>query len=166
MPPCCRACWWTRARATTAAGQTRRSPFSRAVRFRRHHLLGAAELRLGRRGRPRRPPARVEQTRQLQVQLMDRVAREIVEAHAQAESLRGQIAVAQLGVAWRASRTGGTSTASAAARACRSKCSSRSKRWTRAAASTCGRWATTTSGNSASTAPSCCPIPPEAGPTR
>ena len=30
---------------------------------------------------------------------MDRVAREIVEAHAQAESLRGQIAVAQLGVA-------------------------------------------------------------------
>jgi outer membrane protein TolC len=43
--------------------------------------------------------ARVEQTRQLQVRLMDRVAREIVEAHAQAESLRGQITVAQLGVA-------------------------------------------------------------------
>ena len=29
---------------------------------------------------------------------MDRVAREIVEAHAQAESLRGQIAVAQSGI--------------------------------------------------------------------
>ena len=42
--------------------------------------------------------ARLEQSRQLQIQLMDRVAREIVEAHAQAESLRGQIAVAQSGV--------------------------------------------------------------------
>jgi outer membrane protein TolC len=42
--------------------------------------------------------ARVEQSRQLQIQLMDRVAREIVEAHAQSESLRGQMAVAQFGV--------------------------------------------------------------------
>jgi outer membrane protein TolC len=42
--------------------------------------------------------ARLEQSRQLQVQLMDRVAREIVEAHAQSESLRGQIAVAQSGI--------------------------------------------------------------------
>ena len=48
---------------------------------------------------PRRPPAaRLEQSRQLQIQLMDRVAREIVEAHAQSESLRGQIAVAQSGI--------------------------------------------------------------------
>ena len=42
--------------------------------------------------------ARLEQSRQLQIQLMDRVAREIVEAHAEAESLRGQIAVAQSGI--------------------------------------------------------------------
>jgi outer membrane protein TolC len=42
--------------------------------------------------------SRLEQSRQLQVQLMDRVAREIVEAHAQAESLRGQIDVAQAGM--------------------------------------------------------------------
>jgi outer membrane protein TolC len=42
--------------------------------------------------------SRLEQSRQLQIQLMDRVAREIVEAHAQAESLRAQIAVAQFGV--------------------------------------------------------------------
>jgi outer membrane protein TolC len=42
--------------------------------------------------------SRLEQSRQLQLQLMDRVAREIVEAHAQAESLRGQISVAQFGV--------------------------------------------------------------------
>ena len=48
------------------------------------------------------PPAkaarsRLEQSRQLQIRLMDQVAREIVEAHAQAESLRGQIAVARVG---------------------------------------------------------------------
>ena len=42
--------------------------------------------------------SRLEQSRQLQIQLMDRVAREIVEAHAQSESLRGQIAVAQSGI--------------------------------------------------------------------
>jgi outer membrane protein TolC len=42
--------------------------------------------------------ARLEQSRQLQIQLMDRVAREIVEAHAQSESLRGQIALAQSGI--------------------------------------------------------------------
>jgi outer membrane protein TolC len=42
--------------------------------------------------------ARLEQSRQLQIQLMDRVAREIVEAHTQSESLRGQIAVAQSGI--------------------------------------------------------------------
>ncbi len=42
--------------------------------------------------------SRVEQARLLQIQLMDRVAREIVEAHAQSQSLRGQIAVAESGV--------------------------------------------------------------------
>ena len=42
--------------------------------------------------------SRLEQSRQLQIQLMDRVAREIVEAHAQSESLRGQIAVAESGI--------------------------------------------------------------------
>ena len=42
--------------------------------------------------------SRLEQSRQLQIQLMDRVAREIVEAHAQSESLRGQVAVAQSGI--------------------------------------------------------------------
>ncbi len=42
--------------------------------------------------------SRLEQSRQLQIQLMDRVAREIVEARAQSESLRGQIAVAQAGI--------------------------------------------------------------------
>ncbi|MGO8688593.1 MAG: TolC family protein [Thermoguttaceae bacterium] len=42
--------------------------------------------------------SRLEQSRQLQIQLMDRVAREIVEAHAQSDSLRGQIAVAQSGI--------------------------------------------------------------------
>jgi outer membrane protein TolC len=42
--------------------------------------------------------ARVEQAKRLQVQLMDRVAREIIEARAQSESLRGQIAVAESGI--------------------------------------------------------------------
>jgi outer membrane protein TolC len=42
--------------------------------------------------------SRLEQARLLEVQRMDRVAREIVEAHAQSESLRGQIAVAQSGI--------------------------------------------------------------------
>ena len=40
----------------------------------------------------------VEQARWRQIQLMDRVAREIVETHAQSQSLRGQIAVARSGV--------------------------------------------------------------------
>src|SRR5262249_1805624 len=39
--------------------------------------------------------SRIEQARILQVQAMDQVAREIVEAHAQTESLRSQIAVAE-----------------------------------------------------------------------
>ena len=42
--------------------------------------------------------SRLEQARLLQIQIMDRVAREIVEAHAQSESLRGQIEVARSGV--------------------------------------------------------------------
>jgi outer membrane protein TolC len=42
--------------------------------------------------------SRLEQSRQLQIQLMDRVAREIVEARAQSESLRGQITVAESGI--------------------------------------------------------------------
>ncbi len=42
--------------------------------------------------------SRLEQSRQLQIQLMDRVAREIAEAHAQSESLRGQIDLAQSGI--------------------------------------------------------------------
>jgi outer membrane protein TolC len=42
--------------------------------------------------------SRVEQARLQQIQVMDRVAREIVEAHAQAESLYGQIPVAQTGI--------------------------------------------------------------------
>jgi outer membrane protein TolC len=42
--------------------------------------------------------SRVEQARLVQVRLMDQVAREIIEAHAQATSLRGQIAVAEGGI--------------------------------------------------------------------
>jgi outer membrane protein TolC len=42
--------------------------------------------------------SRLDQTKLLQIQLLDRVAREIVEAHAQSESLRGQITVAQSGI--------------------------------------------------------------------
>jgi outer membrane protein TolC len=42
--------------------------------------------------------SQVEQSRQLQIQLMDRVAREIVEAQEQSRSLRGQIDVAQSGI--------------------------------------------------------------------
>jgi outer membrane protein TolC len=42
--------------------------------------------------------SRLRQERFLQVQLMDQVAREIVEAHAQVESLRGQITVAESGI--------------------------------------------------------------------
>jgi outer membrane protein TolC len=42
--------------------------------------------------------ARLEQSKFSQVRLMDRVAREIVEAHAQCESLRGQIGVAESGI--------------------------------------------------------------------
>jgi outer membrane protein TolC len=42
--------------------------------------------------------SRLEQSRQLQIQVMDRVAREIIEAHAQSESLRGQVVVAQSGI--------------------------------------------------------------------
>ena len=42
--------------------------------------------------------SRLEQAQLAQVRLMDQVAREIVEAHAQSESLRGQISVAQSGI--------------------------------------------------------------------
>jgi len=42
--------------------------------------------------------SRLEQARLQQIQVMDRVAREIVEARAQSESLRGQIPVAQAGI--------------------------------------------------------------------
>jgi outer membrane protein TolC len=42
--------------------------------------------------------SRLEQTKLAQVRLMDQVAREIVEAHAQSESLRGQMSVAQSGI--------------------------------------------------------------------
>ena len=56
----------------------------------RNFGLGDAAARKGAR-------SRVQQTRLLQIQLMDRVAREIVEAHAQSKSLRGQIAVAESG---------------------------------------------------------------------
>ncbi len=42
--------------------------------------------------------SRLEQAKLAQVQRLDRVAREIIEAHAQSESLRGQIAVAQSGI--------------------------------------------------------------------
>jgi hypothetical protein len=42
--------------------------------------------------------SRLEQSKLLQVQRMDRVAREIMEAHAQTESLHGQIAVAESGI--------------------------------------------------------------------
>jgi len=42
--------------------------------------------------------SRLQQARLRQVQLMDQVAREVVEAHAQAESRRNQIAVAESGV--------------------------------------------------------------------
>jgi outer membrane protein TolC len=42
--------------------------------------------------------AQVDQARLRQVRLMDRVAREVVEAHAQVESRRSQIAVAEAGV--------------------------------------------------------------------
>ena len=49
------------------------------------------------------PPAkaarsRLEQARLIQVRLRDQVSREIIEAHAQSESLRGQIAVAESGI--------------------------------------------------------------------
>ena len=42
--------------------------------------------------------SRVQQARLLQARLTDQVAREIIEARAQSESLRGQIAVAQTGI--------------------------------------------------------------------
>ena len=42
--------------------------------------------------------SRLEQARLIQVRLKDQVSREIVEAHAQSESLRGQIAVAESGI--------------------------------------------------------------------
>jgi outer membrane protein TolC len=42
--------------------------------------------------------SRVDQARFREVRVMDQVAREVVEAHAQAESLRGQIDVAKSGI--------------------------------------------------------------------
>lgn len=42
--------------------------------------------------------SRVNQARLLQVRLRDQVSREIIEAHAQSQSLRGQIAVAESGI--------------------------------------------------------------------
>ena len=42
--------------------------------------------------------SRLEQARLVQVRLMDQVSREIIEAHAQSASLRGQIAVAESGI--------------------------------------------------------------------
>lgn len=42
--------------------------------------------------------SRLQQAKLIQVRIMDQVAREIVEAHAQSESLRGQIAVSQSGI--------------------------------------------------------------------
>jgi outer membrane protein TolC len=42
--------------------------------------------------------SRLEQARLVQVRLMDQVSREIIEAHAQSTSLRGQIAVAESGI--------------------------------------------------------------------
>ena len=41
---------------------------------------------------------RMEQARLIQIRLMDQVSREILEAHAQSQSLRGQIAVAESGI--------------------------------------------------------------------
>ena len=40
----------------------------------------------------------MEQARLIQIRLMDQVSREILEAHAQSQSLRGQIAVAESGI--------------------------------------------------------------------
>jgi outer membrane protein TolC len=42
--------------------------------------------------------ARLEQARLLEIRLTDRVAREVTEAHAQSQSLRGQIGVAEAGI--------------------------------------------------------------------
>ena len=73
-----------------AAAQTRVAS-ARLVEL-RNLGLGEAAARQGAR-------SRLEQAKLRQIQLMDRVAREIVESHAQSESLRGQIAVAQSGIA-------------------------------------------------------------------
>jgi len=42
--------------------------------------------------------SRLEQSKLMQVRVLDQVAREIVEAHAQSESLRGQVTLAQSGI--------------------------------------------------------------------
>jgi len=79
-------------------------PGSTVTNFRDRLDLDAAafwELRMlgaGERAAREEARARIQQARLRQVQVMDRVAREIVEAHAQVESRRGQIAVAQSGV--------------------------------------------------------------------
>ena len=57
----------------------------------RNFGLGEAAARDGAR-------SRMEQARLLQIRVMDQVSREIVEAHAQSQSLRGQIAVAESGI--------------------------------------------------------------------
>ena len=97
--------------------------------------------------------SRLEQARLVQVRLMDQVSREIIEAHAQSASLRSQIAVAESGIRTAAESYRRNLRESAAVKACRWRCSSRSKPWTRAAGNTSGPSAITTSGNSASTAP-------------
>jgi outer membrane protein TolC len=57
----------------------------------RNFGLGDAAAREGAR-------SRLEQARLIQVRLVDQVSREITEAHAQSQSLRGQIAVAEAGI--------------------------------------------------------------------
>ncbi len=57
----------------------------------RNFGLGDAAAREGAR-------SRLEQARLAQIRLMDQVAREIIEAHTQSESLYGQIAVAESGI--------------------------------------------------------------------
>ena len=98
MRRCCRACSWMRAKAATAADRIRRLPIFAGDSISTPPSTGNSATSAWGKPRPRRPPAPIGAIRQLQIQLMDRVAREIVEAHAQSESLCGQIAVARSGI--------------------------------------------------------------------
>ncbi len=77
---------------STVADVSGRFDFDATVYWQlRNFGMGEAAAREGAR-------SRLEQARLIQIRLTDQVSREIIEAHAQSESLRGQIAVAEAGI--------------------------------------------------------------------